>query len=81
MVFRLLQNGVAAPLNVFATARRNPATGQKEIWANFMGAPSVVFRVGGSAGRHCDTGDFNASASAYLRSLWNGVLGSGTGGR
>ena len=43
MVFRLLQGGARADLNVFASATANPATGDKEIWDNFMGAPSAYF--------------------------------------
>lgn len=73
MVFRMLQNGVAKPLNVFATTAVNPATGSKEIWDNFMGAPSVYFVYALPQDGIASPADFNASASAYLRSLWNGV--------
>src|SRR5262249_22534768 len=43
IVFRMLQNGQRKDLNDFNTATVNPATGQKEIWDDFMGAPSLFF--------------------------------------
>ena len=43
MVFRMLQNGTAVPINTFASATVNPLTGDKEVWDNFMGAPSAYF--------------------------------------
>jgi OmcA/MtrC family decaheme c-type cytochrome len=70
MVFRMLQDGARVDFNA-------PGT-KPEIWDNFFGSPSVqyVFSVpqDGVAGRT----DFNASASGYLRSIWNGTS-SGTG--
>ncbi|CAG4883522.1 conserved exported protein of unknown function [Georgfuchsia toluolica] len=78
MVFRMLQNGVATPFNTFATATPNPATGQKEIWDNFMGAPSVYFVFAVPQDGIAAPADFNASVSSYLRSLWNGTA-TGTG--
>jgi OmcA/MtrC family decaheme c-type cytochrome len=73
MVFRMLQNGVAVPL-IDRTA--NPTA--TEIWANFMGAPSVYFVYAMPQDGIAAPADFNASASSYLRSLWNGSA-SGTG--
>jgi len=78
MVFRMLQDGVAVPFNIFATAAVNPKTGQKEIWDNFMGAPSVYFVWAQKQDGIATPADFNASTSGYLRSLWNG-LSSGAG--
>jgi len=72
MKFRLKQNGVVTPLQVFPPAP-NPATGQPEIWANFMGAPSVYFVWAVPQDGITKPGDFNVSASSYLRSLWNGT--------
>jgi hypothetical protein len=43
IVFRLLQDGARTDLNDFNVTAPNPATGQKEIWDNFMGAPSLYF--------------------------------------
>jgi OmcA/MtrC family decaheme c-type cytochrome len=67
MVFRMLQDGVAVPFNI-------KAAGVDEIWNNFMGAPSVyfVFAVPQDVSTTAPA-DFNASASSYLRSLWNGT--------
>jgi OmcA/MtrC family decaheme c-type cytochrome len=66
MVFRLLQNGVPVPL---IDRVANPAA--TEIWANFMGAPSVYFVYAMPQDGITAPADFNASASVYLRSLWN----------
>jgi hypothetical protein len=42
MVFRMLQDGQRKDLNDF-TPRRQSGDRQKEIWDNFMGAPSLYF--------------------------------------
>ena len=78
IVFRMLQNGARKDLNVFATAAVNPATGQKEIWDNFMGAPSLYFVFAVPQDGIAAPADFNASVSGYLRSIWNGTA-TGTG--
>ena len=65
MVFKMLQNGVAVLLNDKAT--------KTEIWDNFMGAPSVYFVFAMPQDGIAAPADFNASASSYLRSLWNGT--------
>jgi OmcA/MtrC family decaheme c-type cytochrome len=70
MVFRLLQDGNPVPLQNFATAAVNPATGQKEIWANFMGSPSVYFVYAAKQDGIATPSEFNATAQAYLRTLW-----------
>jgi OmcA/MtrC family decaheme c-type cytochrome len=72
MVFRMLQNGARKDLNTVATAAVNPVTGQKEIWDNFMGAPSVYFVFAVPQDGIAKPADFNASVSSYLRCLWNG---------
>jgi len=64
MVFRMLQNGVAVPFN-------DPLA-KTEIWDNFVGAPSVYFVFAVPQDGIAAPADFNASASSYLRSLWNG---------
>ncbi|MFM2119936.1 MAG: hypothetical protein RL722_1404 [Pseudomonadota bacterium] len=74
MVFRMLQNGVVKPLNDFATTSANAKTGTKEIWDNFMGAPSVYFVYALPQDGVTAPADFNASSSAYLRNLWNGTV-------
>ena len=42
MVFRWLQNG-APCRSTPSPGAGNPGTGQKEMWANFMGSPSAQF--------------------------------------
>jgi OmcA/MtrC family decaheme c-type cytochrome len=80
MVFRMLQNGARKDLNDFATAAVNPATGQKEIWDNFMGSPSLYFAYAVPQDGISAPADFNASASGYLRTIWNGsATGTGAG--
>ncbi len=78
MVFRLLQNGVRADLNVFASAAANPATGDKEIWDNFMGAPSAYFVFAVPQDGIAKPADFNVSVSGWLKKIWNGTA-TGTG--
>lgn len=75
MVFRILQNGARADLKAFDPAQ--PVAGQ-EIWDGFMGAPSVYYVFAVPQDGIAAPTDFNASASSYLRSLWNGTA-SGTG--
>lgn len=70
MVFRMLQNGVRTDLNTF------PA--KTEIWDNFIGSPSVYFVFSVPQDGIAAPADFNASASGYLKGIWNGSA-SGTG--
>ena len=78
MVFRFLQNGQPKALNVFASATPNPATGAKEIWDNFMGSPSVYFVYALPQDGILKPADYNATASGYLRAIWNNTA-TGTG--
>lgn len=81
MVFRWLQNGTAVPISPFASAAVNPATGQKEMWPNFMGSPSAQFVFAVPQDGIAAPADFNASASGYLRKIWDGTAaaaGAGT---
>lgn len=75
MSFRMLQDGVAKPLNTYAPSATPAVT---EIWDNFMGSPSVYFVYAVPQDGIAKPADFNASASGYLRSLWNGTA-AGTG--
>ena len=80
MVFRMLQDGQPKNLNDFATATPNPATGQKEIWNDFMGAPSLYFVFAVPQDGFTTPADFNATVSGYLRTIWNGsATGAGAG--
>lgn len=74
MVFRLLQNGVVTRLNDYATTAPHPVTGRREIWNNFMGAPSVYFVFAVPQDNLTAPADFNSTVSAYLRCLWNGTV-------
>ncbi len=77
MVFRILQNGARADLNTFDPAT---AVGSQEIWSGFMGSPSVYFVFSVPQDGIAAPADFNATASGYLRSLWNGTAsGAGKG--
>ena len=78
MVFRWLQNGTAVPINPFASAPVNPATGQKEMWNNFMGSPSAYFVFAVPQDGIAAPADFNATVSGYLRKIWDGTA-TGTG--
>jgi OmcA/MtrC family decaheme c-type cytochrome len=71
MVFRMLQNGTAVPLNNPTTSAPNPATGDREIWDNFMGSPSVYFVFSVPQDGIAQPADFNASVSGWLKSIWN----------
>ena len=72
IVFRMLQNGARADFNTYS------ATGKTEMWDNFMGSPSAYFVFAVPQDGISQPADFNASASGYLRSIWNGSS-SGTG--
>ena len=78
IVFRLLQNGAQHDLNDPVTSNPNPATGQREIWDNFMGAPSLYFVFAVPEDGITAPADFNGTVNGYLRSIWNGTS-SGTG--
>jgi len=78
MVFRWLQNGTPVPINNFATAAVNPATGNKEMWDGFMGSPSAQFVFAVLQDNIAAPADFNASVSGYLRKIWDGTA-TGTG--
>jgi OmcA/MtrC family decaheme c-type cytochrome len=80
MVFRLLQDGQRKDLNVFGSSTPNSATGQQEIWDNFMGAPSLYFVFAVPQDGFTTPADFNATVSGYLRTIWNGsATGTGAG--
>ena len=64
--FRMLQNGVAVPFNT-------PAPPPAEMWNGFFGAPSVYFVWAVPQDGITAPADFNASASSWLKNLWNGT--------
>lgn len=71
--FRMLQDSVAVPFNTYPSANG-------EMWDNFMGAPSVYFVFAVPQDGITAPADFNASTSAYLRSLWNGTATTNSSG-
>lgn len=74
IVFRMLQNGVRTDFNTYSP------TGKTEMWDNFMGSPSAYFVFAVPQDGIAQPADFNASASGYLRSIWNGSSsGAGKG--
>jgi OmcA/MtrC family decaheme c-type cytochrome len=73
MVFRLLRDGARHDLNDFATTTPSAATGDKELWDDFMGAPSVQFVFAMPQDGVSQPADFNGSASSWLKGIWNGT--------
>ena len=65
IVFRMKQNGVVVPFN-------DPLA-KPEIWDGFFGAPSLYFVWAVAQDGTAAPADFNASASAWLKGLWNGT--------
>ena len=74
MVFRWLQNGAPVQILDFASAPVNAGSMEKEMLANYMGSPSAQFVWAVPQDGIAAPVDFNASASAYLRSVWNGTV-------
>ena len=64
IVFRMTQNGVALAFN-------SPAL-KAEMWDNFVGSPSAYIVYSLPQDGIAAPADFNASASGYLRNIWNG---------
>jgi OmcA/MtrC family decaheme c-type cytochrome len=80
IVFRMLQNGARKDFNDFATAPVDPKTGSKELWENFMGAPSLYFVFAVPQDGIAAPADYNATVNGYLKSIWSGTSsGSGRG--
>jgi OmcA/MtrC family decaheme c-type cytochrome len=79
MTFRLMQDLSDGQgfrrmdLNVHDSTAPDPVTGKREIWPNFMGAPSLYFVWSVPQDEISQPADFNASVSSYLRCLWNGT--------
>ncbi len=70
LVFRMLQNGTPVAFN--------DHTVKTEMWDGFVGSPSAYFVFAVPQDGIAAPADFNASASGYLRSIWNGTA-TGTG--
>jgi len=72
ITFKLLRDGANAVFQDFATGMYS------ELLPNFVGAPSVYFAFAVPQDKIAAPADFNASASGYLRSIWNHTA-TGTG--
>jgi OmcA/MtrC family decaheme c-type cytochrome len=81
MVFRLLQGGARQDFNPPPPPGSSTSVlAHSEMWSGFFGSPSVQYVFSVPQDGIADRTDFNASASSYLRSIWNGTAtGSGAG--
>jgi len=81
MVFRLLQDGARKDFNAPPPpGSPDSVLARTEMWSGFFGSPSVQYVFSVPQDAVADRTDFNASASGYLRSIWNGTAtGSGAG--
>jgi len=84
IVFRILQNGARQDFKTFIPpadpANLVAAQASQEMLDNFMGSPSAYFVFAVPEDGIAAPADFNATASGYLRSIWNGAAsGSGAG--
>ena len=73
IVFRILADGVRKDFNTFSATKT-------ELWDNFMGSPSVYFVWAVPQDGISAPADFNASASAWIKGLWNGSLTGNSAG-
>jgi OmcA/MtrC family decaheme c-type cytochrome len=74
MVFRLLQNGLRMDFNPPPPpGSTDSVLAQSEMWGGFFGSPSVQYVFSVPQDGIANRTDFNASASGYLRSIWNGT--------
>jgi OmcA/MtrC family decaheme c-type cytochrome len=77
ITFKFKKNGTDVVFQTYAPAATPPVT---ELMANFAGSPSVYFAFAVPQDGNATPSDFNASASGYIRSIWNGTsTNSGTG--
>ena len=78
IVFRVKMDDVVTPILDFVSAPVNPATAQKEMFANFMGSPSAQFVWAEPQDEVTTPVDFNKSSNVYLRTAWAGTNANGT---
>jgi OmcA/MtrC family decaheme c-type cytochrome len=73
VTFKLKANGTDVVFPTFGA-------GVTELMPNFVGSPSVYFAFAMPQDGNATPSDFNASASGYIRSIWNGTAaGAGAG--
>jgi OmcA/MtrC family decaheme c-type cytochrome len=75
ITFKLKRNGTDVVFQAYAPAATPPVT---ELMPNFVGSPSVYFAFAVPQDGVNTPADFNASASGYIRNIWNGTA-AGTG--
>ena len=75
ITFKLKRDGADVVFPTFAPAATPPVT---ELMPSFVGSPSVYFVWAVPQDGILQPVDFNASASGYVRSVWNGTA-TGTG--
>jgi OmcA/MtrC family decaheme c-type cytochrome len=75
ITFKLKRNGTDVVFQAYAPTAVPPVT---ELMPNFVGSPSVYFAFAVPQDGNARPSDFNASASGYLKNIWNGTA-TGTG--
>ncbi len=75
VTFKLEANGTDVVFPTYAPAAVPPVI---ELIPSFVGSPSVYFAFAVPEDGNATPSDFNASASGYIRSIWNGTA-TGTG--
>ena len=74
MVFRIAAERRCGSDSTPSTARDQPGRpATRRCWDNFMGSPSAQFVFAVPQDGIAAPADFNAAASGYLRSIWNGI--------
>jgi OmcA/MtrC family decaheme c-type cytochrome len=75
ITFKLKKDGVDVVFQTYAPAGSPPVT---ELMPNFVGSPSVYFVFTVPQDGNPTPSDFNASASGYIKKIWDGTA-TGTG--
>src|SRR5262249_57301968 len=77
ITYKLKSDGVDVVFQTYAPAASPPVT---ELMPNFVGSPSVYFAFAVPQDGNPSPTDFNASASGYIKNIWNGsATGAGAG--
>jgi OmcA/MtrC family decaheme c-type cytochrome len=77
ITFKLKRDGTDVVFQTYAPAATPPVT---ELIPNFAGSPSVYFAFAVPQDGNATPVDFNASASGYIKAIWNGTAaGAGAG--
>lgn len=77
ITFKFKKNGADVMFQTYAPTATPPVT---EMMPNFVGSPSVYFAFAVPQDGNTTPSDFNATASGYLKKIWDGsATGSGAG--